>query len=340
MNAAEEILKNSSKYKLYNKFNDNVNLDPYRKYCKNTLSLDRIFEGFNELCYTFAKNLIKLPEILSDETENDDERCRYINFWITDIVRTKSGTHWKGKGNIIRTLTGFLKAEHAISAELTNNKCHFDYNSNIDLDLWKERKDLHDYIRNYNYINVRINSDGNLCKIYFQYFNYINEIHEKYKKECCNGNPSQKCPNLMDLSYFCSDSFFNKLECDVTNGVAAASTIEEKFLGLEVSAERGTSPSVSASLSENYQDINRDIMTNKSDYYAKLGVSLSFLGILSAFLYLYKFTTFGNLIRSKVLKNEMKVKLDEDAQNLTTHELNNFDDNKFTDGYNITYYPS
>ncbi|SBT00681.1 PIR Superfamily Protein, partial [Plasmodium ovale curtisi] len=52
------------------------------------------------------------------------------------------------------------------------------------------------------------------------------------------------------------------------------------------------------------------------------------------------FTTFGNWIRSKVLKNEMKVNLDEDLQNLTTHELNNLDENNFTDDYNITYHPS
>ncbi|SBT02940.1 PIR Superfamily Protein, partial [Plasmodium ovale curtisi] len=288
MNAAEQILKNSSKYKLYNKFNDNVNLDPYRKYCKNIQSLDRIFEGFNELCYTFAKNLIKLPEILSHETDNDDERCRYINFWITDVVRTKSGTHWKGKGDITRTLREFLKVEHAINAELKNNKCPFDYNSNIHLDLWKERKDLHDYIENYNYIKDKIKSHGHLCKIYPEYFSHIKGLHDKYKEECCQ-NSFIKCHNLINLEYFCtSNTLFNELECDKTKGISAVSPGDEKPQPMVGLPEGERSPSVSALSSEHHLDANGDVITNSTDYYSKLGVSFSFLGTLSAFFYMYK----------------------------------------------------
>ncbi|SBS94410.1 PIR protein [Plasmodium ovale] len=335
----EKILTNSPKYELYKKlYESSDDLYKYSPYCKIVEYLKSWYSDFPEVCYMFARNLINLPQILKEE-KDIQERCRYINFWITDHVRKKLETEWQDRSLINSILTAFLTVENSVASESKNNNCHFDYRSTVTLDLWKEWKDLHDYIRNYNYINVRINSDSNLCKIYFQYFNYINNIHEKYKKECCNRNPSDKCPNRMNLDYFCSDSFFNKLECDVTNRVAADST-EEKFLGLEGSAEGGRSPSVSASLSGNYQDRNGDIMTNNSNYYAKLGVSLSFMGILSAFFYLYKFTTFGNLIRSKILKNEMKINLDGNAQKLMSHDLNNSDENNYTDGYNITYHPS
>ncbi|SBT00074.1 hypothetical protein POVCU1_057340, partial [Plasmodium ovale curtisi] len=51
------------------------------------------------------------------------------------------------------------------------------------------------------------------------------------------------------------------------------------------------------------------------------------------------FTTFGNIIRSKVLKTKIKVNLDEDAQNLMTHELNNEDKSFYSDDYKIAYNP-
>ncbi|SBT56517.1 PIR Superfamily Protein [Plasmodium ovale wallikeri] len=336
----EKILRNSPKYELYKKLNESSDdLDKYSRYCEMVEYLKTWYSDFPEVCYMFARNLINLPQILKEENDNQ-ERCRYINFWITDHVRKKLETEWKDRSLVSSILPAFLTVENSIAAESKNNNCHFDHKSKVDFDLWKIRKDLHDYIRNYNYINVRIKSDGNLCKIYFQYFNYINEIHEKYKKECCNGNPSQKCPNRMDLSYFCSDNLFKKLECDVTNGVTSDSTENQRPQPVDEPGIGVMSNSLSSSTFEHHNDANEDGITTNTEYYSKLGVSLSFLGILSAFFYLYKFTIFGNLIRSKVLKNEMKINLDGDAQKLMTHDLNNSDENNFTDDYNMTYHPS
>ncbi|SBT57983.1 PIR Superfamily Protein [Plasmodium ovale wallikeri] len=180
----------------------------------------------------------------------------------------------------------------------------------------------------------------NFCTKYSKYFAYIKGLHDKHKGKCCNGS-SNKCRYHIDLSYICkNDSLFNELKCDKTKGITAVTQGDGKHQPMDVSQEGEKSPSVSALPLEHHPDVNADETTNNTDYYSKLGVSFSFLGILSAFLYMYKFTTFGNWIRSKVLKNGMKVNLDEDLQNLTTHELNNLDENNFTDGYNITYHPS
>ncbi|SBT85151.1 PIR protein [Plasmodium ovale] len=340
MDKGEKILENLPKYKLYEKLNKKCeDKNIYVSYCSKVDYLEEWYSGFLEVCYMFARNLINLHGILSEETDKD-KHCRYINFWITDYVRKKLETQWQDPRFINSILPGFLTVENYITAAYKNNNCYFDYISKVDINLWKERKDLHDYIENYNYIKEKIQSDEHLCKIYPEYFAHIKVLHDKYKRECCQSS-SNKCPNRMNLHYFCtSDHLFEKLECEVTNEVTLNPPRDEMPQPMVVSTEGEISPSVFALSLEHHPEENADGITNNTDYYSKLGVSFSFLGILSAFFYMYKFTTFGNWIRSKVLKNEMKVNIDENSQNLTTHELNNLDENNFTDGYNITYHPS
>ncbi|SBT01962.1 PIR Superfamily Protein [Plasmodium ovale curtisi] len=339
MEEGERILKTSSKYELYNKFSEKPDdVSKYSGYCRSMEYLKTWYSDILEVCYVFSKNLINLHEILKEE-EDDGERCRYFNFWITDHVKKKLETQWKDKRYIASILRGLYGVEHAIKKESPNNNCYLDHRSKITLDLWKERKDLHDYIRNYNYIIDKINSNGYYCTLYSKYFVYIKGLHDKYKSECCNGS-SDKCPHLLDLYYFCNnDKFINKLLCDENKGVVTASSREEIDQVLEEPDESGRYNSESASLHDQNKEITGDIITNNSDYYTKLGIGLPFLGIVSTIFYLYKFTTFGNIIRSKVLKTKIKVNLDEDAQNLMTHELNNEYKSFYSDDYKIAYNP-
>ncbi|SBT74102.1 Plasmodium vivax Vir protein, putative [Plasmodium ovale] len=339
MEEAEKILTNLSKYELYKKFNEKYDYkNQYSSYCSNMNYLSIWYSDVLEVCYMFAKNLINLHKIMSEEKDST-ERCRYFNFWITDYVRKMLKTKWQDNDHINSLLQGFYGVQHVIKSASQNYKCSFDYRSSVTLDLWKGWKDIHDYIRNYNDINERINSHGTYCKLYSNYFVYIKELQEKYVKECCQ-NPSDKCPNEMDLGYFCTTNIlFKKLECSETKGIEAAALDKERDEDLDGQREIGRSP-IPVTLPESDQDVIGDSFNNNSDYYAKIGVPLSFLGILSTFFYLYNFTTFGNWIRSKVLKKNIKINADVDAQNLMAQELNKDDENFYNDGYNITYHPS
>ncbi|SBT54123.1 PIR Superfamily Protein [Plasmodium ovale wallikeri] len=335
----EKILKNASKYKLYNKFNEKCDdKSNYVSYCSEVDYLKKWYTGFLDVCYMFARNLINLHEILN--AENNDKRCIYMNFWITDYVRKMLETKWKENPHITSLLRSFLTVENTITDASQKYNCRFDYNSNIDLDLWKERKYLHDYIENYSDINVIINSDGQLCKIYSKYFDYIKELHEKYKQECCNGN-FRKCHNHINLDYFCTSEIFNKkLVCDETKEIKEASTGYERPQHMDGTQESDSSHSINSSSTDHQNDINGYAMNNNTDYYTKLGIGIPFLGIVSSIFYVYKFTAFGNMIRSKVLKTKTKVNLDEDTQNFMGHELNNEDESFYSDDYKITYHSS
>ncbi|SBT00376.1 PIR Superfamily Protein, partial [Plasmodium ovale curtisi] len=287
MEYGEEILRRTSKYNLYNKFNEKCDDKcNYVSYCRMVNSVENRYSGFLEVCYMFARNLIKLHEILSGE--NNDKRCIYMNFWITDYVRKMLETKWRGNTHMTYILRSFLTVENTITDSSNTNNCHFDYDNNIDLDLWKERKYLHDYIENYDDIKVIINSDGHSCKIYSKYFDYLKKLHEKYKEECC-GTSSNKCHNHINLSYFCNnDKFISKLECNENKGVVTAFPKEEKDQVLKESGESGRYNSVPASMHDQNKEVTGDIIINNSDYYTKLGIGLPFLGIVSTIFYLYK----------------------------------------------------
>ncbi|SBT74284.1 Plasmodium vivax Vir protein, putative [Plasmodium ovale] len=322
MEEAEKILIDSSKYILYNKLNQNCDdVSKYVNYCRRVNYLKRYYSDILDVCYKFARNLINLNEILIEET--NDERCRYVNFWITDNIRRKLETEWHNKDHINSILTGFYSVQYAITTASPSNNCYFDYRSSIDLYLWKERKDLHDYIRNYEYIKKKITLGGDICTTYYKYFDYIKGLHEKYKGECCDYS-SEKCHNRINLDYFCtSDSYFEKLPCDGAKGVVADSSEAERDRVLGGQPEGARFRATPYSSLDTDSDAEGDLLNHNANDYAKLG-----------------FTTFGNWIRSKVLKNKININLDEDAQNFIPHELNNVGENINTDDYSITYHPS
>ncbi|SBT00126.1 PIR Superfamily Protein, partial [Plasmodium ovale curtisi] len=106
-------------------------------------------------------------------------------------------------------------------------------------------------------------------------------------------------------------------------------------------SQDGLSYSVAASLPERDQDEPGDMINNSYYYYTKLGVSLPFIGIISSFVYLYNFTTFGTCIISKLMrKNKINLNLDDDTQHLLQHDSENIDLNTYNDDFNINYHSS
>ncbi|SBT02200.1 PIR Superfamily Protein, partial [Plasmodium ovale curtisi] len=282
----EKILENSPKYKLYDKFNEECDdVGKYSRYCSTMQYLKRSYNDILEVCYKFARNLINLHEILS--YEKNDEHCRYLNFWITDHVRKKFDTHWEDESKIPRVLTGFLTVENAISAASKNNNCHFDYRSNVSLNLWKEWKDLHDYIINYNHINEKITYGGDICTTYSKYFDYIKRLYDKFKGECC-GNSTINCPYQIKLYDWCTkDSLFTKKVCDKNKGVDADSPGMTRYPSSEDQHINGVHPLVLPLLPHTDDDSSDGLLSDSSNYYVKLSSGLSLLGISSAVFYLY-----------------------------------------------------
>ncbi|SBT55642.1 PIR Superfamily Protein [Plasmodium ovale wallikeri] len=336
----EEILKNSYKYKLYDKLNEECDdVRKYSSYCTTMQYLESSYKDILEVCYKFARNLIKLHEILSKEKH--EEHCRYLNFWITDHVRKKFDTHWEDESKIPYILTGFLTAEHIIKSTSNNTNCHFDYRSNVSLKLWKEWKDLHDYIINYDHINEKITSGGDICTTYSKYFDYIKGLYDKFKGECCEKS-TFTCPYKIKLYDWCSkDSLFTKKECDENKGVSEDSPEMTENSDAGDQNIKDVRNLVLSSEPHTYDDSSGGLLSDSSNYYVKLSSGLSLLGICSAFFYLYNFTTFGKLIRFKVLRKEkINIDLEENEQNLIEHTSDNLGANIYDNDFHINYQSS
>ncbi|SBT56083.1 PIR Superfamily Protein [Plasmodium ovale wallikeri] len=337
MDHSEEILKGLPKYKIYDELNENKGRNNCYSHCSRVHRFNAEYEGIHDICCLFEKNFKNLSARIKNEN-NNTEQCRYFYFWLNDEIRKKLKTRITNTLTEKSVMKAFYSVGSSINYELSNDNCTYIYDSGVTLDSWKKWKDLYDYTRNYSHIYNKINSN-NLCQIYDKYFAYILSLYGEYKQECCGGS-RLKCPSNLYMQEWCSaDNLFNKLSCKDTKAITAHFSHGTPDAAGDQREDDGSHSALFSSR-EDKNDINGDGKTNDIDYYVKLGISLSFLGILSSFLYMYKFTTFGNWIRSKVLKTEMKVNLDEDTQNIMTNELNNFDENNFTDGYNITYHPS
>ncbi|SBT02601.1 PIR Superfamily Protein [Plasmodium ovale curtisi] len=338
MDNANKILSDLPKYKLYDKLNKNIENDNYSRYCQKFKFMDTRYVGFNNLCSMFARNLTKLKEILEVEYDNK-ERCRYFIFWIHDQIKKKFNTDWKDKNNINYVLLQLYQVELDIQANSENNNCYYEYMTNTGLDLWVEWKYLYDYIKNYDEIKRKITSDNKLCPIYQEYLGNIEKIYKNFKSECCSSS-SAKCPDPLESNEWCADGFIlSKFSCDISKELNTSSDVYSTtpVAGKE---QRSDESHLAASSSlENEHNTNGDGMFNNTDYYAKLGVSLPFLGILSTFVYLYNFTTFGTWIRSKLMrKSKMNLNLDDDAQHLLLHDSENIHLNTYNDDFNINYH--
>ncbi|SCA83482.1 Plasmodium vivax Vir protein, putative [Plasmodium vivax] len=170
------------------------------------------YEDLYELCKMFEKNLSELPIILREETDNN-EKCRYLIFWLNDQMR-KMFNSYNILPNIKNSIMqGFYSLTYRTNPILLKNKCKYIYDNDIDLDLWKNWKDLYDYIRNKDNIRAKIESNKILCKTYQEYNTHITRIYENYKKECCEKKYGN-CPHYLNFKEWCDkDNILIELEC-------------------------------------------------------------------------------------------------------------------------------
>ncbi|SBT83253.1 PIR protein [Plasmodium ovale] len=307
MEKAENILENLPKYKLYSKLDKKQYESVYCSYCNRVNSLVLKYTGIYELCCMFVRNIIKLSQLLEDEKDND-ERCRYLNFWITDHIRKKFDTDWNDSNDIHTILRRFLSVENFIPSTSKNN-CSFYYNSNTDLELWKKLKDLYDYIKNYNYIEKKINSQGYSCETHSHYFDYITSLYKTFKEECCNESPG-KCSYPFEFRDLCKNTeYLTQITCNKDKILKGATHVPSGSEVLGNQRETTAIPSQSNSLQVFDHIAQSSSEYNNPDYYVKLSLGISSLGIFFIIIFLYKFTTLGTWIRYNLLKKKKKLML-------------------------------
>ncbi|CAI7717582.1 PIR protein [Plasmodium vivax] len=209
----ELFLKGTSTYKLYKKFFREDIYNEETSACKYHKSKFSGNDQLHNLCKMYEKNLEDL--LNSTEVEFDsNQHCRYLTFWINDEIRKVFNSPNIGKYNRNSVLRVFPSVSHMVDVNSSKNKCEYSYKSYITPEMWKEWKDLYDYIMNEDKIKIKINSDIELCKKYSTYHTYISNIYRKYKNECCTGNIGNCPDDHLKLNDCCTRAdILIKLKC-------------------------------------------------------------------------------------------------------------------------------
>ncbi|SBT57545.1 PIR Superfamily Protein [Plasmodium ovale wallikeri] len=339
MEHAEEILKDLPKYQLYNKLNGNGDKDSYCKHCDTVKSFLTPHKGLFDLCCLFAKNLITLPTVLQD-VNDENERCRYFTFWIHDNIRKLLNTHSKDQSKIYIISSRFSLVFSTIKIFSLHNNCSYESWADNNFDLWKNWKDLFDYITNYTEIQNKLNSNSSLCPKYLNYMSYIERVYENYSKECCKVN-AMKCHFSFGSNPWCNQDYtLPKLTCGETKVFGDSMEGSEN----EVTHQHhgtGRSSTQFSLARDGDSDSNDNMPLNYSGYYVKISLGLLLSGITFTLFYMYKFTRFRNWMHTKMLRaKKIDDNIDEDAKNFLERESSSVDANLYNDDYNVKYYPS
>ncbi|SBT83448.1 PIR protein [Plasmodium ovale] len=273
----EETLNPLTSYKVYEKLNNSSSFPGVCTYCTNVTSVERKYKGITEFCCEMEKNLINLNKIL-DNIQDRTERCRYFNFWFyyqiwKRFTSTQTIAHPE---SLISRLT-YVWGD--INNKLQLNECSFFYHDNISLDKWKEMKDLHDFFKNYNFIETNILTFGDKCQSYKNYIEYNDRLYKKYHTECCISKKNNK------ENYFNCDEKYNpsnllsKLRCEI---YVRESQKDSQVVLPEENADLSTSSTMS------------------SDTVPVVAGSFTVFTILSSLFIMYKFTPFGPMIINRI----------------------------------------
>ncbi|KNA02605.1 hypothetical protein PVNG_05149 [Plasmodium vivax North Korean] len=140
------------------------------------------YPGISVLCAKIARNLRKLSTMSKEDSINN---CEYFTHWIYDELKKSFGTD-KNYIYDIPFAYKLLDTGLRVNNALKRNNCNYSYNHNMSFHELKERKDLHDYFKDYQTIfanksTLTENVKNELCKK----ITHAAELYEKHIWSCC-----------------------------------------------------------------------------------------------------------------------------------------------------------
>ncbi|GAB69580.1 CYIR protein, partial [Plasmodium cynomolgi strain B] len=321
----ELILRKLNSYKLYDELNKHEVHSKYFHYCNYSKREFSKYDGIYQLCGRFARNLKEISTILND-TKDNIERCRYLNFWTNDQIRkmlySQHNVQPDAMNSIVRR---FSSVSNFVNKESSQNQCNYYYKRNISLDLWKKWKDLYDYIKNKNNIQNLMNSDNELWEVCPKYYSYIEGIYNNYKEECCQER-SGNCPYSLDFQEWCNENdFLTKLECvqptEIDKFPAGDANVIRAKRGAEIEEEKEE------------EGKNDAVISNSTG--TLIG---TFLGFVILLITIYRFTPLGSWINTKIFrKNKLMENMKRNERELLLNSSGKGEINFDNKSYHIMY---
>ncbi|SBT02231.1 PIR protein [Plasmodium ovale] len=300
----EPNLKDLTAYVIYDEFNREKKEENCHKYFINVEKLVEKSDYIETLCNSLVGNLMNVFEKING-SENVDEYCKYLNFWLYDNIKKQNIIN--GKTYTADIIYAFVNGWHDMNGNLLKHKCRSRYDGNTSLEILKHHKYLHDYFKNYTSIINDYKKSLDKCLLYNKYLSYIKPFYERYKNECC--------PKIGSNCYF----FFD-FQCDgmynpdyVLNQMKCDSLLQQKTSNIEQTESSGGDilESEDHKFRRNLEERDNESINNSFPY-TVLSVFTPLIITSLMFYFFYKFTTMGSILHKKILKKTKHNYEDED----------------------------
>ncbi|SBT74061.1 Plasmodium vivax Vir protein, putative [Plasmodium ovale] len=342
----EDILKNFTEYKTYDELNKDVEFYHYHSICSDLLKPNEENCSTYYLCIKLAKNLKKLSEMKGEKRFN---HCEYLIHWIyaeiISLFNIKSSNIYD-----MPALSAFFHVGYRILYHLGITDCYFDI-VNIDSKELKQKKNLHDYFKNYNQIYSDISPNHSERKKYCEYITHINDLYNTHLDSCCTyyvdgTHYSDKCKNYFNcnVSYY-PYNLYSKLKC--SDIIAPEKRIKEvKPVALDYYVKLLTKKSHeqpnltkwgnSRSSSSLQKECNGIIC---DPFYIFTSVAFTLMGIFLLFFIFYKFIPIVPWIHNKVRKKKnVNYGFQQSTKQFLEYETKHVNNNSPKKRLNIAYH--
>ncbi|SBT83335.1 PIR protein [Plasmodium ovale] len=289
-------------------YND-ISTFPYDKYYADDAKCDILDEKLEnyaqirELCLKFSGilNVFLTKHPYVGPFKNDN--CTVVKYWILDNL-------YNGTINSNKIPEIFGKFIH-ISLQYNTNECDFAKDFSNKGDFYKKKK-LYYYASNYETIKQYINDNQDKCHpTVKKYIDEMDKLYNKVKDDCKNSK-SNYCNILNDInSVYTTEDKLSKLNCIVEPLTELPTRKDANVGGFQGRANsygglmsHGTF-NPSGEDSEDFSlgpEASRDSISPSSTIVAS---TIPVLGILVAFFTVYKFTPFGTMLHSRLLRNKI-----------------------------------
>ncbi|SBS95052.1 PIR Superfamily Protein [Plasmodium ovale curtisi] len=298
----------------YKKLNRNDTKYKYCKYCEGILTLEMDYPGISVFCAKITRNLKDLSDMLSDVSHHND-RCSYFVHWLYDELFKMFSNHSKyiHKLDVFNKL---LSVGYKINNELREMNCMFTYDPKDSVEVWKEKKHLHDYFKGFDNISCDYSTDIYKCQKHCEYIAHTNELYGKYINGCCTYyyNVDDKWEDNC-AGYFECDKKYNpyklyaKFNCE--NGGYDKEFKEVKYVPIDGYVKSLTTTSydnphllkLDNSTFPNTPEITHYNLTYDPFYVAIL-IAFALLGIFLGIFVFYKFTPLGSWFDKRQLRKK------------------------------------
>ncbi|KAI4833886.1 PIR protein [Plasmodium brasilianum] len=224
----DEILKESSPYKIYEELNKQVENVTDGQYCSE---FEAIKSSQKDNYVTLCKKVSKLLDFVfkKESVENYKDYCLHYKYWVYHELR-KLFKNDKQSNDITEVINKFNKLQTTIFSKYEKRGCSFgfvtkDYN---ELNYKIEEKFLYDYFKNYNTIKSSNQCNNVGGSKYRAYLEAVKELYNVEYNSCCLTGLTE-CPHYI---LTCDDKFDpSKLlsalgsrgseRCDGLNGITA-----------------------------------------------------------------------------------------------------------------------